>query len=218
MVKNIIFDLDGTILNTLGDLQYNINLSLHDYGFDATYSKEEIKSLIGSGSRAAIERALKPFSVTDAEINEVYYHYSKLYELSHVERSVIYPGVFELLTALKADGYHLFCLTNKPHDIAVDVINHFFPKLFEDVIGQIEGQPVKPDTKLLGVLVEKNNIDLGKTMYVGDSDVDILTATNVKLPMTYVSWGFRTPAEVAHLKFTYQANTAEELENIIRNH
>ena len=68
MVKNIIFDLDGTILNTLGDLQYNINLSLHDYGFDATYSKEETKALIGSGSRIAIERALKPFKIGRAHV------------------------------------------------------------------------------------------------------------------------------------------------------
>lgn len=215
MYKNLIFDLDGTILNTLGDISYSVNLALNSFGHKANYNSEQVKALVGSGSKQIFVRALQDKQVSEQELEEILGLYLDSYAHNHLEHSFPYEGISDLLSSLNKQGYKLFCLTNKPHAIAQSVIKHFFPNIFIEVVGQIEGYPLKPDPTLLNDLFNKYNLIKDETLYIGDSDIDMKTANNGGLAVVFVSWGFRIYEDVKHLKPTYKADSAKQLEAII---
>lgn len=194
MKKLVIFDLDGTLLNTIADLGEACNYALRTLGYSehaiATYNY-----MVGNGVRKLIERA-EP----DAD-PETLEHLLKLfreyYDKHCVDNTVPYPGIKELLTDLTAKGVAVAVASNK-YQAAVDrIINHFFPHIpFVAVMGQTEGRPTKPDPSIVFAILNIHPTSKNDVLYVGDSAVDMETARRACVESAGVTWGFRPASEL----------------------
>ncbi|MGI6713653.1 MAG: HAD family hydrolase [Bacilli bacterium] len=212
----IIFDLDGTLLDTLGDIMAVLNKSLSDSGINYQYSKEEGRYLLGGGARYLIKRAVEPFHIPLKEEEQVYRQYLQNYHLSpQIDHTSIYEGMDKLLAKLKEKGVRLFVLTNKPHAIAERVINYFLPGIFEAVYGQVEHLPVKPDPTILNHLLENHNVKREKTLFVGDTEMDLELASNGGVDSCFVTYGFRTLEDIGSTKRIYEVDTPLEILKLV---
>ena len=191
MYSTYIFDLDGTLLDTLTDLAASCNYALRTHGMPE-HSIDDVRRFVGNGVRKLMERAIPDgeanpdFEATFATFREYYMHHS-------LDTTKPYPGIMDTLVELKARGCRLAVVSNKMMAATVELCKHFFPDTIEVAIGENEAEGIKkkpaPDTvlaalKQLGVSVED-------AVYVGDSDVDLATARNSGLPCISVLWGFR---------------------------
>lgn len=188
----VIFDLDGTLLDTRADIGDAMNRVLAKNGFP-THSIEAYGTYLGSGARALVTRAL-PEAYRDEEIISTYLEtFQKDYAQNCTIKTEAYPGIQDLITELSARKFKLGILTNKPHDITLVCVRELFPQnTFQVVLGHQEGQPHKPDPA--GVLQVINDLGVApnKILYLGDSDVDMETALNAGITPVGVSWGFRS--------------------------
>lgn len=193
MIKAIIFDLDGTLLNTIDDITNALNNTLKRYRYP-TKSIEETKLNLGSGSIHLVKESL-PKGVSEEEFKNIHRDYQEYYMKNNNILTNPYPGIIELLEELKENGYLLAVVSNKDdHDVKM-LNKDKFKGLIEIAIGARKGEPVKPDPHLIKIALKKLNLKSEEVIYVGDSDVDILTANNANIKMITVSWGFR-PYEV----------------------
>ncbi len=189
MIKGIIFDLDGTLLNTLDDLNNAVNYTLEHFNYPTKKPLETMMNL-GSGSKHLIKNSL-PKDVKEEEFLKIHAFYQEYYQNNNNILTKPYDGILEVLKRLKDLGYKLAVVSNKDdHDVKL-LINDLFPNLFHAAIGARSGKPVKPDKYLVDLAISKLNLEKEELVYVGDSDVDILTAKNSKIKMITVSWGFR---------------------------
>lgn len=195
MMKNIkcaVFDLDGTLLNTIKTINHYLNYALSTYGLPAV-SEADCKSFVGDGAVLLIRRAMARVGADDSQFQGLFKTYNDAYDSDPYYLTEPYPGIREMLAELKSEGIILAVLSNKP-DFAVRMtVEHFFPGIFSSVLGAGEGIALKPDpTALLNMLADLG-VTPADTAYVGDSEPDVLTAANasVALPVA-VSWGFRT--------------------------
>ena len=203
MIKGIIFDLDGTLLNTLDDLTNAVNHTLTTFGYPNKTKLETMMNL-GSGSVHLIKHSL-PEDVDEDEFKEIHSFYQNYYQLNNNILTKPYDGIIDVLKELKDLNYKLAVVSNKDdHDVKL-LINDLFSGLFDVAIGARKNKPVKPDAYLVNLALDELKLTKEEVVYIGDSDVDILTAKNSKLKMITVSWGFR-PYDVL---INYQA------ENII---
>ena len=208
----LIFDLDGTLVNSLGDITFSLNQTLEEYGFTYRYTNEETKYLTGSGARVIVERALKPFNVSPNEVYNIYQTYlTNYHNNSQTEFSTIYPGVLNFLRFLKANNIKTYVLTNKPQEIAERVINYFFEDLFIEVVGNVPGVPVKPDPTSLNNLLHRYNIAHDKALFIGDTEIDLQVANNAKIASCWVSYGFRHKNDVSHVPHLYEVSHPDEI-------
>lgn len=185
----LIFDLDGTLTNTIGDLTAAVNVALEKFGFPLR-TEEEITSFVGNGNRTLIKRSAP--EGTDEEIREQMYSvFCEYYEGHSMVRTKPYKGTVELLGELRKLNVKTAVVTNKNEDIAEAVVEHYFGGLFDAVIGQIDGVPLKPALDGVYRAIEKLGADREKCVYLGDSEVDCMTAHNASLPIIGVLWGFR---------------------------
>jgi phosphoglycolate phosphatase len=192
--RAVLFDLDGTLLYTLGDLAYCTNEALHKYGYPV-HAEEAYAWFVGDGAWNQVRRAMPP-DAKEEEIRRVYEDYLALYQLHALERTHPYPGICRLLTGLKADGYMLAVVSNKPHARTREVIAHYFPDTFDAVLGHQEGAPVKPDPQIVFSALSELAIRTEDAFYVGDTATDVYTAHNSHLPCAGVLWGFRGRKEL----------------------
>ena len=186
-----IFDLDGTLLDTLQDLAASVNYALRKHGMPE-HSIDDVRRFVGNGVRLLMERAIPDgaqnpdFEATFATFREHYMHHS-------LDTTRPYPGIPEVLAELKARGCRLAVVSNKMMAATQELIRHFFPDTIEVAIGEHEAEGIRkkpaPDT----VFAALKELGVGKedAVYVGDSDVDIQTARNSGLPCISVLWGFR---------------------------
>ena len=186
-----IFDLDGTLLDTLQDLAASCNYALRQHGMPE-HSIDDVRRFVGNGVRLLMERAIPDgaqnpdFEATFATFREHYMHHS-------LDTTHPYPGIPEVLAELKARGCRLAVVSNKMMAATQELIRHFFPDTIEVAIGEHEAEGIRkkpaPDT----VFAALKELGVGKedAVYVGDSDVDIQTARNSGLPCISVLWGFR---------------------------
>lgn len=189
MLKGIIFDLDGTLLDTLSDINNALNHILVKYGFPKKDKKHTRKNL-GHGSiyllRNSIDQNLK-----EEEFQKIHQDYVNYYQANNDILTKPYDGVIDLLKKLKELGYTLAVVSNKD-DITVKSLNESkFLGLIDIAIGARHDKPKKPDPYLVGLALSKLNLKKEEAVYIGDSDVDILTARNSGLDMIAVTWGFR---------------------------
>lgn len=212
MMNTLIFDLDGTLVDSLEDLAHTTNLVLEEYGFK-THELEKYRHFVGNGATKLIERAL-PDDHKDL-VNEARARFDKLYALHCLDHTVPYPGMKKVIDDLKEAGYHLAVVTNKPKAHAVKIVKHLFPDTFEYVFGNTPYQPKKPDPTL--VVLAMNLMDVSKhgVFYVGDSDVDIQTAINAKVKSIGCSWGFRGKAELLKAGANFVVDHPHEIKEII---
>jgi phosphoglycolate phosphatase len=187
----IIFDLDGTLLNTIDDLGYACNHALGLTGYP-THPIEAYPAKVGNGINNLIRRALPETERTEENILRVRAHFVPYYDAHNCDYTRPYAGMPELLAALKAQGHHLAVASNKYQAATEKIVNHFFPGVFEVILGERAGVERKPDPQIVFDILKSlpSSAVSSQTLYVGDSLVDYETARNAGVPFVACSWGF----------------------------
>ena len=186
-----IFDLDGTLLDTLGDLAASVNYALRAHGMPE-HSIDDVRRFVGNGVRKLMERAV-PDGAGNPRFDETFATFRQYYMAHSLDTTRPYEGIPETLAALKTRGCHLAVVSNKMMAATQELCHHFFPDTIEVAIGEDEAAGIRrkpaPDTVFTAIKA----LGVGKedAVYVGDSDVDIQTARNAGLPCISVLWGFR---------------------------
>lgn len=213
--KLVIFDLDGTLLNTIGDLAAGCNHMLHLRNLP-THSYEEYCSFVGNGIMRLVERALpaelrSPEYVAKARRDFVDYY------IDHIDLyTQPYEGIIELVDKLSHAGVKLAVASNKFQAGTDKLIQKFFPTTdFVMICGNREGVPLKPDTALVDMILKKGGVDYNRCVMVGDSAVDIATAKGAGIISVGVSWGFRSRQELEEAGADYIADSVQQLDQIL---
>ena len=184
----IIFDLDGTLLNTIDDLGYACNYALEKTGYP-TFPIEEYPAKVGNGINNLIRRALPETERTEENVLRVREYFVPYYNNHNCDYTQPYKGISEVLTTLKAQGHQLAVASNKYQAATEKIVNHFFPGMFDVILGERDGIERKPNPQIvldiLSTLNSKHSI-----LYIGDSLVDYETAKNADVPFIACSWGF----------------------------
>ena len=192
--KAAIFDLDGTLVDTLADLGDAMNFGLKKLG-QQSRSLNECRMMIGSGVKRFAQRALPDNKqhLTDDLLREMRARYRQNY----LNRTRLYDGIAELIEELVARGIGLAVCTNKDQGVARRIIEHFFGEsVFGLVVGARDGYPIKPHRQITEAIIDFFEASRDEVVFIGDSDVDIATAVNGEMPFIGVSWGFRSRAEL----------------------
>jgi len=211
--RAIIFDLDGTLADTLMDLGNAVNGALEDFGLSG-HRIEAYRQMIGDGTARLIERAL-PAEKQDLR-DEVLATAQRYYNRNCLEKCRLYDGVAETVMKLRDQGIRLAVLTNKDQYPAKRIIEHFFGlELFEYIIGVTGDGPVKPDGKATKQLVESMGLEPNDFLFVGDSGVDADTAAAAEIQFVGVSWGFRGRGELVKHNADIIIDMPEELLNLL---
>lgn len=196
MKKLVIFDLDGTLLNTIADLAESTNHALKQLGFP-THDAETIRTFVGNGINKLLFRALPDKEKTEENVMRMRTHFVPYYDAHNADLSVPYPGIVPLLEELQAKGLMIAVASNKYQAATTKLVKHYFPTIhFVEVLGQREGIAVKPDPSIVFDILKKANVSPEETLYVGDSGVDMQTAINAGVDAIGVTWGFRPRAEL----------------------
>ena len=184
----VIFDLDGTLLNTIDDLGYACNYALERTGFP-THPIEAYPAKVGNGINNLIRRALPESQRAENIVLRVREHFVPYYNQHNCDYTRPYDGIPELLTALKAQGHRLAVASNKYQAATEKIVKHFFPGVFDVILGERAGVERKPDPQIVfDILNRLNKSD--NVLYIGDSLVDYETARNAGVPFVACSWGF----------------------------
>lgn len=196
MVHHIIFDLDGTLLDTIDDICFAINKALRHCGYDYQYDREGTKALVGDGADMLLHRALREKGDDLQAFSELKPIYMEYYRIHQVERAHPFEGLKEALVSLKEKGVRLSCVTNKPDALAHTILDmHFGENFFDFILGAKEGLPVKPDPISTFACIEAVGVGKEECLYVGDSHVDIATGHNAGLPVALCLWGYEVDYE-----------------------
>lgn len=187
--KAVIFDMDGTILNTLEDLKNATNYSLRQFGMPER-SLEEVRMFVGNGIRKLVERAV-PAGTQKEKIDQILDVFLEYYEIHSADNTSPYPGILELVEKLKKSGIKTAVSTNKADVPAQELGKEYFNGIFDLIVGQQDGLKVKPAPDSVNKILSILDIQKKDAIYIGDSDVDVQTAKNSGLDFIGVSWGFR---------------------------
>lgn len=213
MTKAVIFDLDGTLLNTLGDLTAAVNHGLAACGLPHR-TEDEVRSFLGDGVKELIARAC-PADAEESTKAAVLAAYLSYYAAHNMDLTAPYAGVMELLTDLRQQGVKTAVVSNK-HDPAVRTLcAHYFGGLLDLAVGGGNSRPLKPAPNSLLYAIERLGVTLDNVWYVGDSVQDVMTARNAGVKCAAVTWGFQDPHRLAAENPTALANDAEELRKIL---
>ncbi len=194
MRSAVLFDLDGTLVDSLEDIADALNAVLREQGYP-THAVDAYRALVGGGARELVRRALPP--VDDATFAPIFARFRAYFAEHLVVRSRPYPGIADMIEELRRARVALGVVSNKPHAAAREVVERLFPSHpFEVVLGQREGIPHKPDPRGLLEALASLGVDARDALFVGDSDVDVWTATNAGAIPVAVAWGFRSREEL----------------------
>ena len=224
MSTTIIFDLDGTLLNTIDDLGYACNYALEQTGYP-TYPIEAYPAKVGNGINNLIRRALPESERSEQNILRVREHFVPYYNAHNCDYTRPYEGIPELLSALKAQGHQLAVASNKYQAATEKIVNHFFPGVFDVILGEREGIERKPDPQIVFDILDR----LSQTehrpatpdrtkpeiLYIGDSLVDRDTARNADVPFIACSWGFVPREQLVAAGISTIVDKPEEIERIL---
>ena len=187
--KAVIFDLDGTLLDTLADLAEGTNYALHINGFPER-TPDEIRRFVGKGARKLIERAV-PDGQVEAALEKVRQDFNVYYKIHCKDHTGPYPGIMEMLQELVQQGYSLGVVSNKPDFAVQELIPEYFPDIFASISGERQGVAKKPAPDLIREAMKTLHADSSNAVYVGDSEVDLEAAANAGIPCISVAWGFK---------------------------
>ena len=217
-MKLIAFDVDGTILDTLDSIIHVLNETLYANGFYKVDDKEYIRKALGYGSYYLIEQALIfPYNhFYDKNVTkQVLQDYLKRYMADDASLTKPYEGVVDLIKELKEEGYKVIAYSNKPDSVLKPLMKEKFGDVFDDVLGQVEGQAPKPNPEILLNMLDRIGISKDDAVYIGDSDVDVETARNAGMKMIAVTWGFRDRDFLEKLNPDYIVDNTKELKEAI---
>ncbi len=213
MYQLVIFDLDGTILDTLQDLANAVNYAMKENQMPL-HTIDEVRQFVGNGIRKLMERSV-PAGTETPLIDKVHADFTAYYQVHCADNTAPYAGIPELLAHLKNAGIHTAVVSNKA-DYAVQALcEQYFPNLFDAVAGEKEGIRRKPAPDSVNAVLSALNLSKEQAIYIGDSDVDIATAENSGMPCISVAWGFR---DIPFLKEHHASRIVQnvaELEQIL---
>jgi len=215
MKKLIIFDLDGTLLDTIEDLANSVNYALQQQRLP-THPVEAYNYFIGNGVNKLLERALPADLQNPDMVSMLKVDFIKHYYAHSEEYTKPYKGITDLITRLYNDGFQLGVASNKIHPATIDLVQRFFPDIqFAAVFGQREGYPTKPNPSILDEIIEIAKVQKSEVLYIGDSGVDVATAYNAKVDFVGVLWGFRPQKELEEVGAGKFVETADQLYQLI---
>lgn len=204
MYKAVIFDLDGTLTDTLADIAAAMNRALRLHGLPE-WQQDAYRYLVGNGAKVLSERCVRDRQELAPAVRQTYQAY---YETHNLVQTKPYDGVPEMLAALAARGLLLAVLSNKPDADTKAVVRHFFPDVpFAVVRGQVEGVPVKPDPAGALAVAAEMGVQPPECLYLGDTAVDMQTATAAGMYPIGALWGFRTAEELQNSGARFLAET-----------
>lgn len=213
-VQYILFDLDGTVIDTLTDLTRATNDTLQEFHLPLT-DQEGVKANLGSGAVDFIKGILKSYLPNQDLFDRFLASYMVRYHDYQLTSSKPFPGIETLLTQLQAKGIQSFIFSNKPDHLTHTLIQTVLPKYFVGVQGHVPGTKAKPDVTELTLFCARYGIQLSQCIFVGDSPFDIDTAKNLKVPSVGCTWGFVSKEELAQSKPDFMIDRAEQLWDVI---
>lgn len=191
-IKCALFDLDGTLVNTIDDLAGACNLLLEKYHFEKKWNIEDYTRFVGNGAKNLVMRAFDN-TLDDETLNARYEEFKPLYDSMKLNNAHAYDGIKEQLDILKQRGIKLCVVTNKPNVAAVGMVEHIFgAEYFDYIIGCVDGVPVKPDPTTTLKALKMVGCKPFEAIFFGDSEVDVRTAKNANIDAVGCSWGFRS--------------------------
>jgi phosphoglycolate phosphatase len=211
----VIFDMDGTILDTLEDLADSLNASLAYFGYPER-TLEEVRRFVGNGIRLLVERGV-PAGVTEEEKDRVYKYFMGYYREHCDRKTKPYPGILKLLESLRRDGCRLAVVSNKADSAVKALAKQYFPGMFHMALGEGAHTPKKPSPEGVAQVMEQLGVSRERSIYIGDSEVDIATARNAGLDSIIVTWGFREPDDLRQQGAEVFADTPEEIAQLIKS-
>ena len=214
MIRLAVFDLDGTLVNSLADLAAASNYGLRTLGFPE-HPTEQFRYFVGNGVRKLCERVLPE----DAKeyVDRQYALFSEYYNTHYADKTRPYPGIEALLLRLKGEGMRLAVASNKTESFTREIVTHFFgTDLFDLVSGKIDGRPVKPDPAILQAVMQQLGTAPEETVMIGDSNVDVRTALAAGTHSIGCVWGFRTEQELTQAGAQRLAETPKDIYTQIR--
>lgn len=214
-MKSVIFDLDGTLLNTLDDLSDSVNYSLATYGYPQRTS-EEVKKNIGGGAGNLIKK-LMPASASETEVQECLTTFLKYYKANSDNKTDLYRGIKELVTKLYHEHYALGVVSAKDDKTVKKLISEYLGGMITVAIGEMAGVPKKPAPDSLNKAMKLLGSAPENTLYIGDTEVDVATAKNADVRCVSVTWGFRPREELKRLNAEYLADNPDDVYRIICN-
>lgn len=214
--KAVIFDLDGTVLDTLADLKTSVNFALSKNGLPER-SLKEIRAFVGNGIRKLIERSV-PANTAPETYDAVFADFRAHYREHCADETGAYDGIKDLLLLLKERGIHTAVVSNKAHFEVCKLCELYFDGLFESCAGEREGIRKKPAPDAVNALIDRFGLEKNDCVYIGDSETDIETAHNAGIDCISVLWGFRDEAQLKENGASLFVKTCAELtEYILKN-
>lgn len=211
----IIFDLDGTLINTIDDLGQACNYALAACGYP-THPIEDYPRLVGNGINKLIERALPEAHRNEETVLRLRKYFVPYYDEHNCDLTCPYDGIIELLQTLKEEGHTLAVASNKYQAATEKIVAHFFPGVFDVVLGERENVARKPDPQIVWDIVGSLE-DASEMLYVGDSLVDAETAKAAKIPFVACTWGFCTEEQLAIANPNYMVQHPIEILTIVED-
>ena len=209
MKKLVIFDLDGTLLNTIADLGDSVNFALAKMGYP-THPATAFPFMVGNGVRKLIQRA--QMDADDAVVDKLLGYFKEHYDEHNCDKTVPYKGISDLLADLVAEGVEIAVASNKYQSAAEKIVKHYFPGIpFVAICGQVEGRPVKPDPSVVFEILNRHPTPKAEVLFVGDSAVDMETAHRAGVECIGVTWGFRPVSELRHAAADHIASLPSDI-------
>lgn len=214
-MKLVVFDLDGTLINSLEDLADSANWMLLQHGYP-THPVDAYRYFVGDGMRKLIERILPLEERNDVRIEQCKAEFVAYYTIHMEDKTVVYPGMIELLKELKDRGLKIAVATNKVHIAVAPLMAKYFPGIrFDSMIGQREGIPVKPHPQIMYDILKETDCQPSETLHVGDTATDMQLAHSAGVTPVGVLWGYRPLEELQEAGAKFIIEKPEELLGLV---
>ena len=215
--KCVIFDLDGTLVNTIIDLGRACDYLLKKNGIKPEWTEEDYKSFVGNGAKLLVDRAFGG-KLTPQQLEEQYSDFKIKYNEIKMDHAYIYDGMLDVVQMLKNNGIKISVCTNKPNVAAKGMVEHLFGKdVFDIIVGATDDLPKKPNVDMPEVILNKLGVSAYECILIGDSSVDIESAKNLGCESIAVTWGFRSAESLLECSPNYVVNTPKEIFKIFEN-
>lgn len=214
MRRAVIFDLDGTLLDTLPDIGYYVNRTLKENGYGER-TEEEVMQFIGCGSKNLIRLSL-PEGIPEQTVEKCHEYYNEIYTASNSPRTKLFDGIKEVVKELKTRGYKIAILTNKPQETTDTVYARYMRDMeFDLVVGQSGKVKVKPDPTAAKEILKTFDISAENCYFIGDGETDVLTSINLRAKGIAVLWGYRSKEQLQKAGATVFAKKPADLLDLI---